>query len=237
MSAPIKVILIDDHFLIHEAIAHQLANQPDLVLVATGTSGEELERLVEQHHPEVVLVDLSIPPQAGTSVRTAGRYPVLAAIRQLRAKYPSTQFVIISASADVSLIEGALDVDAKGYLLKDDALSTHLPDAIRAVNRGGLYFSKEVALQITAVRRPEPAAELTERQVEVLRAIVADANCSYAEQARRLGMAEDTFRNHLRAIFKKLGASNLTFAILRAAQLGLIPIYLISPQTFNDQTE
>jgi DNA-binding CsgD family transcriptional regulator len=73
------------------------------------------------------------------------------------------------------------------------------------------------------VARRASQCELTERQVEVLLAIAANANLSYAEQARKMGIAEDTFRNHIRAIFEKLEASNLTFAILRAIQLGIIP--------------
>jgi DNA-binding CsgD family transcriptional regulator len=56
-----------------------------------------------------------------------------------------------------------------------------------------------------------------------------NANLSYTEHARNMGIAEDTFRNHLRAIFSKLGASNITYALVRAIQLGIIPSQLLSP--------
>lgn len=222
---PIKIILIDDHFLIHESVAQQLAGHEDLALVATGTAGEQIEPLIQEHRPHVVVLDLTIPPRVGVSVRQAGRYPVLPAILRLRQEYPETQFVILSADMDNSLVEGALEVGARGYLLKDDELSVHLPEALRAVSRGALYLSSEVAQQLTSqpVARRGSNSELTERQVEVLLAIAANANLSYAEQARKMGIAEDTFRNHIRAIFEKLEASNLTFAILRAIQLGIIP--------------
>lgn len=228
-NTPIKVVLIDDHFLIHESVAHQLANQLDIVLVATGTAGEEIEPLIQQHRPQVVLLDIGIPPKVGASIRVAGRYPVLPAILRLRQDYPETQFVILSADMDASLVSGALEVGARGYLLKDDELSIHLPEALRAVQRGALYFSSDVAQLLTSQppAKRDPARELTERQMEVLCAIVANANLSYAEHAQRMGISEDTFRNHIRAIFEKLDASNLTSAILRAIQQGVIPLALL----------
>lgn len=228
-DTPIKVVLIDDHFLIHESVAHQLVNQSDIVLVATGTAGEEIEPLIQQYRPQVVLLDIGIPPKVGASIRVAGRYPVLPAILRLRQDYPETQFVILSADMDASLVSGALEVGARGYLLKDDELSIHLPEAVRAVRRGALYFSSDVARLLTSQppAKPDPKRELTERQVEVLCAIVANANLSYAEQAQRMGISEDTFRNHLRAIFEKLDASNLTSAILHAIQRGAIPLALL----------
>lgn len=221
--------MIDDHFLIHESVAHQLANQPDIALVATGIAGEEIEPLIQQHAPQIVLLDIGIPPKVGVSIRQAGRYPVLPAILRLRQDYPQTQFVILSADMDASLVSGALEVGARGYLLKDDELSTHLPEALRAVQRGALYFSGDVAQLLTSQPslKRDPARELTDRQVEVLCAIVANANLSYAEHAQRMGISEDTFRNHIRAIFEKLDASNLTSAILRAIQQGAIPLSLL----------
>lgn len=233
-QSPTKVILVDDHFLIHESVAHQLAEYPEFQLVATGTAGEQLEPLIEEHKPEVVLLDLGIPTQVGTTLRQSGRFQVLPVVRRLRQQYPDTQFVILSADADAQLIDGALDVDVKGYLLKDDVLSIHLPDAIRAVSKGGVYFSKEVARQIMSTKPSRPESELTDRQTQVLYAIVSDANLTYAQHANKLGIAEDTFRNHLRAIFDKLNASNITFAIIRAIQLGIIPPHLLGLPTGID---
>ena len=233
---PIKVIVIDDHFLIHESVAHKLAGQGEFQLAAAGTAGEELEPLIEQHRPDVVLLDLGIPVKTGTSIRQGGRYQVLPAVRRLKQKYPETQFVILSAEADTSLIEGALEVGAKGYLLKDDELSLNLLDAIRAVNKGGMYFSNEISQQLMSRKptRAQASLKLSERQLEVLLAIVANANLSYADHAKNMGIAEDTFRNHVRAIFDKLGASNIAFAIIRAIQLGIVPARLLGAPSTRD---
>jgi two-component system response regulator DegU len=226
---PIKVLLIDDHFLIHESVAHKMAGKPEFQLVATGTAGEEIEPLIEQHHPDVVLLDLGIPVKAGTNIRQGGRYQVLPAVRRLLQKYPETQFIILSAEADKSLIEGAFEVGARGYLLKDDELSLNLLDGIRAVSKGGMYFSREVSEIIFSKKqsRAKSSVQLSDRQMEVLLTIVEHAELSYAEQAQRLGISEDTFRNHIRGIFDKLGARNIVFAIVRGIQLGLVPKHLL----------
>lgn len=223
---PIKVVLIDDHYLIHEAVAHQLAGQEDIILAAGGAAGEEIEPLIEAHQPDIVLIDLNIPPKKGTTVRQSGHFPVLPAISNLRKKYPQTRFVILSGMATLSLLEGALEAGASGYLLKDDELSLQLPDALRAVHRGGLYFSREAGRHFfktpAAVEPPVPA--LTPRQLEVLRAILQNTNLTYPEHARRMGISEDTFRNHLRAIFEKLEVSSLAGALIRALQLGMLAL-------------
>ena len=71
--SPIKIVLIDDHFLIHESVAHQLEGHSDLALVAAGTAGEQIEPLIRQYQPQVVVLDLGIPPRIGVSICQAGR--------------------------------------------------------------------------------------------------------------------------------------------------------------------
>jgi DNA-binding NarL/FixJ family response regulator len=222
-----KVAFIDDHHLIIESVRHKLEGDPEFELVATGTAGEQIEPIIEQYRPDVVLIDLGIPAKVGTTVRQTGRYQVLPAIRRLRQKYPETQFLILSGEVDATLVEGALDVDARGYLLKDDELSVDLLNAIRAVSKGAVYFSKEIQRQYMA-RRPDGQAKvLTERQLEVLLAIWSNPNLSYGEHAKNLGISENTFDNHLKAVFRELGAKHLGAAVVRAVQSGLIPSHLL----------
>ena len=129
---------------------------------------------------------------------------------------------------DASLVEGALEVEARGYLLKDDELSVDLLPAIRAVSKGAVYFSKEIQRQFM-VRKPDrPAKVLTDRQLEVLLAVWANPNLSYADQAKNLGIADNTVDNHLKAVFRELGANNLAAAAVRAVQAGLIPQHMLS---------
>lgn len=223
---PIKVVVIDDHPLIHETVAEQFSRNPEeFELVGTGTSGEEIELLVEKHQPDIVLQDLGLPIKRGTTIRQTGRYQVLPAVRRLHGNLPQTNFVIISSDADRSLVHAAVESGAKAYLIKDDELSRHLLDALRAVMNGGVYFSTEVAW-LLAPGNPQSvgAALLTPNQIEILQEVKANANLTYADHARNLGVSEGTFHNHLRAIIEKLGASNLAFAIIRAIELGILPV-------------
>lgn len=227
VSSTIKVALIDDHHLILESVRHKLAGNPDFELVATGTAGDSIEPIIEQYRPNVVLLDLGIPAKSGTTIREGGRYQVLPAIRRMRQKYPDTQFLILSSDVDTSLVEGALEVEAMGYLLKDDELSVDLLQAIRAVNNGAVYFSKEIQRQFMAHRTDGQARALTERQVEVILAIWQKPELSYAAHAKNLQISENTFDNHLKAIFRELGVKNLAAAMIRAFQAGLIPVHLL----------
>jgi DNA-binding NarL/FixJ family response regulator len=231
---PIRVALIDDHYLILESVQHKLATDPEFELVATGTSGEELEPIIAEHHPHVMLLDLGIPAKKGTTLRQGGRFQVLPAIRRMRQKYPETEFLILSGEVDAALVEGALDVEARGYLLKDDELSVDLLHAIRAISRGAVYFSKEIHRQFMTRKGDRPSNMLTERQLEILLAVWRNPNLSYAEHAENLGIAENTFDNHLKAVFRELDANNLAGALVKAVKSGLIPPRLL---TQTDDTE
>jgi len=231
---PIKVVLIDDHFLIVESVRHKLAGNSEFELVGTGTSGEELEPLIAQHQPRVVLLDLGIPTKKGTTIRDGARFQVLPAIRKLRQKYPDTDFLILSGDVDASLVEGALEVEARGYLLKDDELSVDLLPAIRAVSKGAVYFSKEIQRQFMIRKPNRPAKMLTDRQLEILLAVWANPNLSYGDHAKKLEISENTFDNHLKAVFRELGANNLAAAVVKAVQAGLIPPHMLSKSGTSD---
>src|SRR5262245_42667844 len=189
-----KIVAIDDHPLIHEAIVFQFNRYPDeFELAAAGASGEEIEPLVEQHRPDVLLLDIGLPTRSGATIRQSGRYRVLPAMKRVREKFPETHIIILSSDADRQLVHAAIDAGAQGYLVKDDDLSLHLPDAIRAIANGGVYFSTEVARLLSGVPRPAPVS-LTDRQMEILREVRTNANLTSAEHARNLGISEDTYR-------------------------------------------
>ncbi len=230
----ITLVLIDDHVMIHDAVTFQLAGLPDIALVGTGTSGEEIEPLIERYQPDVILIDLSIPPTLETNVRQAGRYPVLPAIKRLRKKYPVTKFLILSGDVTDVLLEASLDAGVVGYLLKDDGMSRCLPKALRVVVSGGLFFSPEISRRIFEIHAADPNsgqahAILTPRQVDVLQINVRNPPRPYTEHAREMGISVSTFRNHTRNIFETLNVPNIASAIIRAFQLGILPIDLLFP--------
>jgi two-component system response regulator DegU len=219
-TAPIQIIVLDDHYLIREGIRSVLAAAQDIVLVAEGLAGEQLEPLVAAHHPDIVLLDLEMPQTVGSDTVP---FQALAAVAHLRQHHPQTRVIILSQYATPALVEGAVTSEVGGYLLKDDELSLCLAEAIRTVHRGGLYLSGSVAKRLRQVSKVDGEV-LTDRQQQILWAIVAAPDLSYAAHAQKLGISEHTFSNHLRQIFERLDVSNITAAIIKAIRLGIVSV-------------
>ncbi|MFQ5433808.1 MAG: LuxR C-terminal-related transcriptional regulator [Anaerolineae bacterium] len=223
----ITVVTLDDHDLVRQGIRSLLADQPDIKLVGEGSAGEHLPVLAARHKPNIVLLDIGMPQKeaALADAHPDNAFRVLPAIARLRTLHPETQIIIVSQYESQAIIEGALDLGVRGYLLKDDALSRQLADAIRTVSWGGLYFSPEIEQQLTrgGSHRSKDAI-LTLRQQEILQALANNPSLSYPQIAERLGISEHTFNNHLRKIYERLEAANKLEALLTALRMGLISI-------------
>lgn len=219
----ITVVTIDDHHLIREGISSILNKNSNIKVVGEGWDGASLERLVKQHQPDIVLLDLEMPSDA--TQPESPSFSAFPAIAKVRKQFPNTRIIIISQHATHGLIEGALSTGVNGYLLKDDALSLHLIDAIQAVYLNGVYFSGEVTRNLIEVQAmKKKTTVLTERQEEILRTIAANPDWSYANHAETLGISEHTFSNHLRQIFDRLEVNNVTAALIKAIQLGIVSV-------------
>jgi DNA-binding NarL/FixJ family response regulator len=214
----ITVVAVDDHYLIKEAIEGLARKHDEIELVASGSFGEDVLPLVEKHRPDVLLLDLSMPQHYGSQAR----FPALPAITKLRREYPETRIIVLSALTVPTLVKGALKQGVHGYLLKSDELSLSLPTAIRAVNRGLLYFSETINQMLLNHKEQKNVGGITSRQIEVLNTICVYPNASQAEIAALLGIEEPTVKSHLGSIYAALGVNNATAAILRAQELGLI---------------
>lgn len=224
--ATVRVLVLDDHFLVREGIRSLLKEHEDVAIVGEGWVGEQLAPLIEEHRPDVVLLDLGMPWKASHASSGPGvPFQALPAIAQMRRNWPGTKFIIVSQYVTHSLVEGAVEAGADGYLLKDDVLCLKLIEAIHTVHLGGVYFSAAASQQLR--QRVAPGEHvLSERQVEIIQAIAANPSLSYAEQARRLNISEHTLHNHLRQIFKKLGVRNITAAIVEGLKQGFISVYV-----------
>ncbi len=221
---PITVVTLDDHHLVREGIRRLLDEDPMLELVGEGWAGEQLEPLLAQHQPDVLLLDVGMPQSAAEPADPGeNAFRLLPALAGLQQRYPDVRVIIVSQYESQVLIESAIEFGVCGYLLKGDIFSRYLADAIRAVKRGERYFSEGISRRLAA---PDDRGEiqLTRRQREVLQAIAAAPQLTYAQHADRLGISEHTISHHLRQIFARLAVSNLTAAIVTAARLGLITL-------------
>ena len=140
MNETITVVTVDDHLLVRQGIRSQLDTDDGIELVGEGATGEDTFRLVRQHKPHVLLLDIAMPQTADQSSNE--RFQVDKAIWQLKELSPKTATIILSQYISPALIETFLLDGVRGYLLKSDKLTGMLAQSIRAVHYGSLFFSK-----------------------------------------------------------------------------------------------
>jgi DNA-binding NarL/FixJ family response regulator len=215
----ITVVVVDDHPIVRAGMRAVLDTAADVTVSAEGASGADALRLVAQHCPDVLVLDVNLPDLDGVEVT-----------RRLRAQGATTAILALTVHNDNQTIFGLLESGAIGYVLKDEALET-LANAVRAAAQGDSWLSPAVARQVvqraiaqtTAVPSlPSEAVSLTpsERQVLSLLAQGLD-NTAIAAQ---LVVTKRTVQNHVSNIYGKLGVNSRTEAMLYALRHGLASV-------------
>ena len=219
-NRPIKVVVVDDHYLIRHAIRDMFASQETVELVGEGAVGEDILPLVEQHEPDVLLLDLAMPQN---HLDTDEKFLALPMIAQLRRRWPPMAIIILSAYLKPNIIHGAIKLGVPGYLLKSDDLSRELPTAVVSVYQGSKAFSRTVLDKL--VQEPEltQIPSLTARQIEVLAVMAKMPDAPYLELAGQLNITVSTLKKHLTKAYQTLGVRNNKAAIMRCIELGIIP--------------
>jgi NarL family two-component system response regulator LiaR len=211
----IKVLLVDDHKIVREGVRAFLHTLEDIKVVAEAESGKEAVDAVEQHQPEVVLMDLELP----------GELDGVAATRQIRKSCPQTQVIVVTSHHQDEYIFPAVRAGAISYLLKDIE-PDELASAIRKAAHGEAVLDSRVASRIVkelqGLRKDEvnPFTELSEREFDVLRQIAAGK--SNSEIAEVLVIGESTVKTHIGNILKKLHLDDRTQAAVYAWQQGIV---------------
>ena len=203
----IDVLIVDDHPALRAGLGHLLEAAGDLRVVAYAAGGREGVELARTHRPDVVLMDLEMPDLDGA-----------AATREIVAADPATRVVVLTSFGDRPRILEALEAGAVGYLLKD-AEPEELIRGLRAAANGDAPLDPRAAREVLAARRDRPAAELTDREREIL-ALVAAGHANKVV-ALRLGISHKTVRNTLSAACQKIGVTDRTQAALWAQRAGL----------------
>ena len=212
---PIKVLLVDDHKIVREGVRAFLHTLADIQVVAEADSGPAAVTAVEQHQPDVVLMDLEMP----------GDLDGVAATRQIRKTRPKTQVIVVTSHHQDEYIFPAVRAGVISYLLKDIE-PDELAAAIRKASYGEAVLDSRVASRIVkelqGLRKDDvnPFTELSEREFDVLRQIAAGK--SNAEIAEALVIGESTVKTHIGNILKKLHLDDRTQAAVYAWQQGIV---------------
>ena len=205
VSAPIRVLIVDDDALVRSGLQLMLGGQPDLEVVGQAVDGLDGVAAAREHRPDVVLMDIRMPRMSG-----------LEATEQLQSwEHPPKVIVLTTFDADDFVVR-ALGAGASGFLLKDTP-PAEIIQAVRRVAEGEPMLSPSVTARLiaklTSTHAPDRArlarerlARLTEREHDV--AVCVGEGLSNAEVAERLHLSVPTVKAHIGRLFAKLDVAN-----------------------------
>lgn len=212
----IRILLADDHSVMRTGLRLVLERQEDFLVVAEASDGREAVAMAQQHKPDVIVMDVTMPNLNG-----------IEAARQISAALPQTAIVMLSMHSDESYVLRALKSGARGYLLKESAESD-LIAAVRAVHAGKAFFSPAVSrimvedyVRQLQDREIEDSYELlTTREREILQ-LVAEGK-SNKDVANLLNLSLYTVETHRGNLMEKLNLHTVPELILYAVRKGVI---------------
>ncbi|MEO0250443.1 MAG: response regulator transcription factor [candidate division WOR-3 bacterium] len=208
----IRVLLVDDQAIVREGMAAILANYSDIEVIGQAENGRQAIALAKQTQPDVILLDMVMPPEDGLTL-----------IPEIKKASPATRILVVTGFAETERVFQAIKAGALGYLLKD-AKRDQLLQAIRDVAEGRPSLHPSVAMRlIHEINNPSEllytANPLTPRELETLRLIAR--GLSNQEIAQRLNVHERTIAKYVSNILDKLHVANRTQAALYALREGL----------------
>ena len=220
-STPARLLIADDHALLRTGMRAMLEAELDLAVVGEAGNGREAVELCRELLPDLVLMDLSMPEMDG-----------IEATRAIKAEFPRTGVLVLTAHADQEMLLDAIRAGAAGYVLKGVG-PDELVGVARATLGGESPVDQELVMRLvrrlaeeadpppepSAARREEPGS-LTPRELGVLRSLATGK--TNRQIAHELHLSLSTVKRHLERIISKLGVSDRTQAAVKAVELGLI---------------
>jgi DNA-binding NarL/FixJ family response regulator len=214
----IRVLLVDDQTLVRQGIGVLLETEAEIQVVGQCSNGREALQLVEDLHPDVVLMDVRMPEMDG-----------VAATREICNHHPEIGVIILTTFEDNEIVFEGLQAGARGYLLKD-IRSEEMAEAVRKVANGEALIQPRITRKVLAefarlaeeshANRKKLAEPLTAREREVLSALAK--GLSNREIAELLVITEGTVKNHVSSLIAKLEVRDRTQVVLKAQELGLL---------------
>jgi DNA-binding NarL/FixJ family response regulator len=221
VTKPIRILLVDDHALVRAGFRSLLQSLPDCEVVAEAENGREALRLIAEHQPDIMLIDIAMPEMNG-----------LQAVARTTKEFPHVRCIILSMHPNEEYVLQSLRVGAVGYLLKD-ATVAELELAVTSVARGETYLSPSVSKHVVAeyLRRlgtqdampgesTSAYEQLTPRKREILQ-LIAEGNTTQ-EIANKLGLSVKTVEAHRTQLMNRLDIHDVAGLVRYAIRIGLI---------------
>lgn len=209
----IRIVLVDDHPVVRDGLAGQIASQDDLTVVGQTAGGHEALALVDRVQPDLVITDLRMEAGDGTEL-----------ITELRRRQPQLPILVLTTYGTEEDLSPALDAGATSVLLKD-ASRQELFSAARATSRGETVLSSVAAGLLVGryrARKDPGTTSLSSRELEILR-LVAEGLAN-REIGRALHISETTVKTHLVRLYAKLEVSDRAAAVSVAYRRGLLSV-------------
>ena len=206
-SAPIRVLVADDHIVVRLGLVTLIDNQPDMQVVAEAANGQEVIELARTLRPDVILMDLRMPGLSGDQT-----------IAAVCAENPDARVIVLTIHKGDEAAYQALRAGARGYLIKD-VPTREIVAAIRDVFGGKRAIPAAIAEQLA---QRIGRAGLSSREADVLRLIAE--GLTNKEVASRLGVTEATAKKHMTGVLLKLGARDRTHAVRIGLERGILSL-------------
>jgi two-component system nitrate/nitrite response regulator NarP len=206
-QSPIRIVIADDHAVLRESLAALLSTQPDFHVEGSASNGQEALSRVQEHHPDVLVLDLFMPGSDGFEV-----------LRTLDAAGSRVAAVVLTGSESELDYAQVVKLGGRGLVLKSDG-PERLFSAIRSVANGELAFSDDLAQQVLTTMSAESKSSahalsrLSERERQI--AYYVSRGLKNKDIGQELNISENTVKRHLQSIFTKTGARDrLELAVL-----------------------
>ncbi len=206
----IRIAVVDDHHVVREGIARLLNEQEDFEVVAQGEDGGDVEGILNDSAPDLLVLDMSMPRMGGEEV-----------LELLVGRTDAPAIVVLSMQDDSAAVERSLALGARGYVLKQ-AVSDDLVAAVRATSRGGVYLCAEVATAFrgTTAELDEPLVDrLSPRERQVAELIVE--GLSTKQIAAQFNTSLKTVQKQRQAAMRKFDVQNTASFVRKCMEVGI----------------
>ncbi len=209
----INVMLVDDHKMLREGIKHLLEFDSEIKVISSAQTGKECLSLLEENKPDIVLLDINLPDTSGIKL-----------IKDIKKRSKTIKVMMLTVHNEVEYLVDSLDGGADGYILKDSG-AEELIKAIKFIYNGERYIEPSLIPSLNArlvqlETETDMVKSLTKREIQILSLLVSGK--SNLDISETLKLSEQTIKNHVTALYKKIGVKDRTQAAVFAIRNNIV---------------